>query len=318
MEKSFPEALINKINSYKSKQFSADLIKIGAAQLNQVLDYSVILDRCSHEVHFYRPLLRHSARNGVKVFNNPFREFPDDNFNFLSLAQKIGINVPRTVALPSKEQPIGTTNDSFKNLIYPLNWDDIFDYIGFPAYIKPNNSNYFTTDFKIYNQQEFFSAYDITGSTTMLLQESIEYDKFYRCFVVGKKHVRIMNYNPLKPHHLRHSLGDLDIEESLKQEITDICIRLSTEIDLDFNSIEIAVKDNKLYAIEFVRPIPLAKLSYIQQENFDWIVDKVSEFLIDATKSKINNSTIIDVNNQVEKSEIVAEKPKRTRKPKTS
>ena len=39
--------------------------------------------------------------------------------------------------LPSRDLPADTSENSFANLAYPLDWENIFNYIGFPAYMKP-------------------------------------------------------------------------------------------------------------------------------------------------------------------------------------
>ena len=203
MENSFPEAVVNYINQKKSNIYSAEYLQIGGIKMNELFQYDVILDRASHEVPFYRSFLKLACLNGVYVVNNPFWSCADDNFFNVSLANKINIKVPRTVLLPSKEHPIGTTSDNMRNLKFPLNWDELFQYVGFPAYIKSNYKNPHITEYKVYNPQEFFSAYDLTGNLPMLLQESIEFEHFYKCVTIGKKEVIILNYDPMKPLHLK-------------------------------------------------------------------------------------------------------------------
>ena len=50
---------------------------------------------------------------------------------------RLGVAVPPTVLLPHKEHPTGTTERSMRNLHYPLDWDEVFEYVGFPAFLKP-------------------------------------------------------------------------------------------------------------------------------------------------------------------------------------
>jgi hypothetical protein len=55
----------------------------------------------------------------------------DDKFFGASLATKLGIAHPKTVALPNREYVPGIKHDeSLRNLKYPLDWDAILDYIG--------------------------------------------------------------------------------------------------------------------------------------------------------------------------------------------
>jgi hypothetical protein len=38
----------------------------------------------------------------------------------------------------------------------------------------------------------------------MMLQEEITFTEYYRCYCIGGKYVRIMNYEPRNPFHLRY------------------------------------------------------------------------------------------------------------------
>ncbi len=284
IENTFPEALMEKINTKNKINVSAELIKIGGVRMDEMFDYNVILDRVSFEAPFYRSVLKNAMLKGIHVFNNPFWCSADDNFFHASLGQKIGIKTPKTIILPSKELPRGTTPDTMRNLIYPLNWEAIFDYIGFPAFIKPNIYNRTHNEYKVYNSNEFFSAYDLTGDQTMLLQESIEYDEYYRCYVIGKKETRIMNYDPSKPLHLRYSPGEVKIDKKLADEIEKISLKICIALGFDLNAIEFALKNSELYAIDFFQPAPLAKKSYLHKDNFNWLVDATADFLIRVAK----------------------------------
>ena len=77
------------------------------------------------------------ARAAPTVINNPFWWSADDKFFNYALATRLGVAVPPTVLLPHKEHPTGTTERSMRNLHYPLDWDAIFEYVGFPAFLKP-------------------------------------------------------------------------------------------------------------------------------------------------------------------------------------
>jgi len=142
--------------------------------------------------------------NGTIVINNPFWWSADDKFFNYALASKLGVAVPNTVVLPHKTHPAGTTVQSMRNLAFPLNWDEVFDYIGFPAFLKPFSGGGWKHVYKIHSREEFFNAYDQTGSLCMTLQSAVEFDDYYRCYVVGQEKVRIMKYDPKQPHHLRY------------------------------------------------------------------------------------------------------------------
>ena len=52
--------------------------------------------------------------------NNPFWWSADEKFFNNALATKIGVAVPKTVLLPSHQLPPDTSDNSFRNLAYPL------------------------------------------------------------------------------------------------------------------------------------------------------------------------------------------------------
>jgi glutathione synthase/RimK-type ligase-like ATP-grasp enzyme len=281
MEHSFPPALVEYINSKKKKGVHADFIKMGAVKMDDIQDYTVILDRVSDEVGFYRSMLKGAVINGIQVINNPFWTSDSDKFFYSSLAIKLGLNVPKTVVLPSKEHPIGTSADSMRNLIYPLDWERVFDYVGFPAYIKPNHGYNAYHAYKVYNPSEFFSAYDLTGDRVMILQENLEYEKYFRCYVIGRKHVKIMKYDPKLPHHLRYSPEPPDIDENLKAEIEKISLKICKALGFDFNSLEFAIQDGLVYVTEFHNTLPSAEKTFLHEENFNWLVAATGDYLIE-------------------------------------
>ena len=99
MEDSFPAAFIESVN--RRPGFQAELVKVGGVPERLTSSYSVIVDRISHEVPFYRHYLKAAALAGVYVINDPFWWSADDKFFGFSLAKKLGVATPRTVMLPS-------------------------------------------------------------------------------------------------------------------------------------------------------------------------------------------------------------------------
>src|ERR1700677_5076365 len=136
-DRGFADAFIDKVNSKKIKGIKAESVYIEKVEHGEGSGYAVILDRISHKVPFYRSYLKNAALYGTAVINNPFWLSADENFFDNSLATKMKVAVPKTVILPSRNLPPGTTDEEFSNLAYPLDWEKIFRYIGFPAYMKP-------------------------------------------------------------------------------------------------------------------------------------------------------------------------------------
>ncbi|MCX6155836.1 MAG: hypothetical protein NT007_16950 [Candidatus Kapabacteria bacterium] len=281
LEQSFPPALIGRINETANGTVVAELIKIGGVRMDEKCPYDVIFDRVSHEVPFYRSYLKNAVLSGTIVVNNPFWSCADDNFFNSSLAEKVGIKVPRAIILPSKHLPHGTTSSTMRNLIYPLEWESIFDFIKFPALLKQNSKNGDYHAYKIYNSQEFFSAYDLTDTSVMILQENIEFDDYFRTYVLGKKKIRIMRYDPRMPQYMRYDEKHLELNEKLVKKIEEISFKLCQLIDFDFHVIEFSLKDDNLYTTDFLNIQPTAEKSYLHDENFEWLVANTAEMLID-------------------------------------
>lgn len=282
MEQTFPPALVEAINS-RDAGVSAEFVKIGAVTLDELFEYDVILDRISQDVPYYRSMLKLAALQGVRVVNNPFWWSADDKFFNYALANKVGIPVPRTALVPSKNHPPDTTSESFRNLLFPLNWQELFDYVGFPAYFKPHDGGGWKHVYKVHTVEEFFDAYSKAGDHVMTLQESIEFTEYYRCYCIGRQHVHIMPYEPRNPHHLRYK-ADFTPTPAMLKTLEELCIKICTMLGYDFNTIEFAVRDGIPYAIDYMNPAPDADRNSIQEENFEWILKTSANFLIDLAK----------------------------------
>ncbi len=283
MEQSFPPALVERINSMDVPGISAEFVKIGAAKMADLSRYDVILDRISHDIPFYRSMLKNAMLTGTRVVNNPFWWSADDKFFNYALASLIDVPVPRTVLLPSKEHPEGTSSESFRNLQYPLDWDAIFEYVGFPAFLKPHDGGGWKQVYKVNDPQEFFAAYNDSGDSTMVLQANVDFTEYYRCYVIGRKHVHIMPYDPRNPHHLRY-VADFSLSPARKKQIEALCEKICSALGYDFNTVEFAVENDIPYAIDYMNPAPDAELSSVQEENFEWVVQTTANFLIEQAR----------------------------------
>ncbi len=54
---------------------------------------------------------------------------------------------------------------------------------------------------------EFFRVYNETGQLVMMLQEEIVFTEYFRCYCLDCQDVRIMQYDPRQPFHLRYVRG---------------------------------------------------------------------------------------------------------------
>lgn len=285
MENTFPAALVDHINAREIPGVRAEHVKIGGVLMAQSSGYNVIIDRISHDIPFYRAWLKNEVLNGCHVINNPFWWSADDKFFNYALAAKLGVAVPNTVMLPHREHPDGTTSQSMRNLIYPLNWDEIFDYIGFPAYLKPHLGGGWKHVYKVDNPEQFFSAYNATGTLAMTLQAEVNFQEYFRCYVIGRKKVRIMSYDPRRPHAHRYVLDPPAYDAALLARVERDALALCEALGYDFNTVEFAVENGVPYAIDFMNPAPDADIHSVGEENFRWVVSAVADMAIERALS---------------------------------
>jgi glutathione synthase/RimK-type ligase-like ATP-grasp enzyme len=285
-ENSFPQAFVDRVNQKAEKNITAEFVRIDKVMQAEPLDYAVIIDRISQDVPFYRATLKNAAICGTAVINNPFWWSADEKFFNNALAVKLGVPVPKTVILPSKDLPDDTTERSFRNLAYPLDWDGIFKYVGFPAYMKPFDGGGWKEVYQINNLDDLWDKYDQTKQYVMMLQEEIKFDDYFRCYCIGGKHVRIMQYEPRNPHHLRYEHGKAPAAKKLLETVKDYVIKLNKYLGYDFNTVEFAVRDGIPYAIDFCNPAPDAEVTSVGQSNFEWVVETAADYAIERAKKQ--------------------------------
>ncbi len=280
-ERTFPKAFTERINSKHIKGISAEPVLVDEVFMNKPSGYAVILDRISQDVPFYRAYLKNAAATGTAVLNNPFWWSADEKFFNNVLAEQIGVPVPKTVLLPSKEHPEDTSSESFSNLKFPLEWEEMLEYIGgFPAFMKPHAGGGWKSVFKVNNWAEVFNAYNETGQLVMMFQEAVEFDSYFRCYCIGRKYVRIMPYEPRNPHHLRY-VADFKVSDQLLATMEAYVIRLCEALGYDFNTVEFAVRDGVPLAIDFCNPAPDADVNSVGKENFEWVVENAANYAIE-------------------------------------
>lgn len=318
MERSFPDAFVERINKMGLKDIKAEHVLVDMVAQAEPTDYAVIIDRISQDVPFYRAYLKNAAISGTAVINNPFWWSADEKFFNNALAVKLGVPVPKTVLLPSHERPTDTGESSFSNLKFPLSWEMIFDHIGWPAYMKPHAGGGWKSVYKLNNQDDFFKAYSETNQLVMMLQEEIIFEDYFRCYCLGRKYVRIMQYEPRNPHHLRYQSNNGPASEKLLKKVHDYVLELCNALGYDFNTVEMAVRNGIPYAIDFCNPAPDAEVTSVGQENFDWVVEHASKMAVERAQIQKPGADNLTWGTFVTKSVITSEmtdaKPKGTEK----
>jgi hypothetical protein len=280
-EWSFPPAFIKEVNE-RNEGVTAELVKLGGTAMAEAVPYAVIIDRISHEVPYYRTYLKHAMLQGVHVVNNPFMWTADDKFFGASLATKLGIAHPKTIALPNKEYVPGIVHDeSLRNLMYPLDWDAIIDYIGMPCILKDAHGGGWKEVYVCRSRQELIEHYDGSGRLTMVVQEFIEWEQFIRCICLGQEVVLPIKYDPReRKYHVEHA----HLSSALGQRVIDDSLKLVRALGYDMNSMEWAVRDGVPYAIDFMNPAPDMDVNSLTPHYFEWAVKGMADMAIRLAK----------------------------------
>jgi hypothetical protein len=85
----------------------------------------------------------------------------------------------------------------------------------------------------------------------------VEFEEYYRCYVVGQEKVHIMKYDPKAPHHERYVKGNpAPSTETLRERMVKDALSLCRALGYDLNTVEFAVEGGVPYAIDFLNPAP--------------------------------------------------------------
>jgi glutathione synthase/RimK-type ligase-like ATP-grasp enzyme len=276
-EWSFPPAFIEEVNS-RDAGVTAEYVKLGGTLANEPCEYAVIIDRISHEIPYYRTYLKNAMFQGSYIINNPFWWSADDKFFGASLAEKLGVASPKTVALPSHSYVDGVVNESLRNLEYPLDWQRFIDYVGLPAILKDAWGGGWKHVYVVHTQEELLYHYDQTGTLCMMLQEYIEWDQFVRCLCIGQEKIMPIKYSPQER---RYYVEENHLSPQLYERISEDARKINRALGYDMNSIEFAVRDGIPYAIDFTNPAPDMDINSLTPVYFEWAVKSMAELAID-------------------------------------
>jgi hypothetical protein len=281
-EQTFPESIIKSINEKGKGEIVAEMVKVGGIKMDEPKKYDLVIDRISHEVPYYRATLKQMALQGTYIVNNPFWWSADDKFFNFSLANQIGVAIPKTVLLPQHSYIKDISSESLRNLEFPIDWQGIVNYVGFPAFLKPHDGGGWKNVSKIWSLEELWSEYNQSGKLCMTLQEGIEYDQFVRCYCVGQEKVLIMPYDPSKPYLSGMQYVNVDdyLSPELHARVEKDVITICKALGYDLNTVEFAIKDGIPYAIDFMNPAPDAELASVGEKNHNWIVNSMTDFVI--------------------------------------
>jgi len=280
-EWSFPPAFIDEVGR-RDEGVVAEYVKLDAPRMDEPSPYTVIIDRISHEVPFYRTYLKHAVLQGVTVVNNPFMWSADDKFFGATLCTKLGVAHPKTVLLPNKEYIPGIVHEeSLRNLAYPLGWDAVVEYIGLPCILKDAYGGGWRDVYVCHSLDELIYQYDRSGQLTMIVQEFIHWDQFIRCICLGQDEILPVKWDPReRRYHVEHE----HLSPELGQRIVEDSRKLVRALGYDMNSMEWAVRDGVPYAIDFMNPAPDMDIYSLTPHYFEWVVTRMADMAIRLAK----------------------------------
>jgi glutathione synthase/RimK-type ligase-like ATP-grasp enzyme len=246
--------------------------------------YRVVIDRMSHEVPYYSVYLKMAALQGTYCINNIFWRTADDKFFGYALAERLGIDEPRTVVLPNRSYLDDVTGESLRNL-WPTDFSMYLDYVGLPCIMKPAHGGGWKDVNKIRSLDDLKYHYEDSGPKTMMLQEFIEWDTYIRVPTVGRRWARAIRYDPA-PMGLGGYNQDYDIvPRHLRDRAEELSLRLNQALGYDMNAVEFAVKDGRFYGIDLTNYTPDFDHRSLKDAHFPWVVEKMAEFAIEKAKS---------------------------------
>jgi hypothetical protein len=281
-EWSWPPAFIEEVNN-RNEGVIAEFVMLGGTRINEPVPYRVIVDRISHEVPYYRTYLKNAALQGAKVINDPFMWTADDKFFGASLAEKLGVASPKTLALPNKQYIPGIVPDeSLRNLMFPLDWDWIVSYVGLPCILKDTHGGGWRDVYVVRSIDELIWRYDQSGLLTMIVQEFIQWENYARCMCLGQDEIYVMKYDP----GMRRYYDDHDFSPELYERILRDSTALVRALGYDMNTCEFAIRDGIPYAIDFMNPAPDMDVNSLGDKHFRWMVTHMADLTIRLAQSK--------------------------------
>jgi len=284
---SWPHLFIEEINK-NHKNLDVEYIPYSGLRDTDECEYDVIVDRISHVAQFYRPYLKTAILQGKHVLNNVFNSILDDKFTQANLLISLGIKSPKTVMLPNKDYI--TTIDhhsSLRNLIYPIPWEKHVDYLGgFPLILKDVIGYGWENVFVVNSLNELYDSYNQTGLRTMILQEYINWDDYSRCLCFGQKDILVTRYVPESRQYLPASFPT-----EIQKDIVEKSIIIAKSLEIDFFSIEWAIKNNELYAIDFLNYVPDLDVASLGFELQKTCVSKLAKLCVDLAYSHKKQKT---------------------------
>ena len=113
----------------------------------------------------------------------------------------------------------------------------------------------------------------------MILQEFIHWDDYVRCICIGRKDILPMRYDPTAPFAERYVVNR-PVQGELRERSIRDAIALVDALGYDMDTVEFAIRDGVLYAIDFLNPAPDLDSFSVKADAFAWALEKMSDLVI--------------------------------------
>lgn len=260
-------------------ELTVEYVRLATPRADAAVEYDAIVDRISYTVPFYRSFLRRAALRGVRVLNDPFIEH--DRFTAATVAADLGLAVARSMMLPHREYEEGIVHEeSLRNLDYPLDWGAVLDYVGTPCVLKdarmPSDGG------QVCNSvEELLTHFNATGRRLQVVEEIVSWERFVRCFVIGRREVLTLPYDPVqRRHHVDHEYLTADLGE----RVVTGSLALARALGYDVVAVDWAIRDGEPVAVECGNPVPDIDIYALSPHYFDWLVERVAAEAIRAAR----------------------------------
>ena len=173
-------------------------------------------------------------------------------------------------------------DESLRNLIYPIDWMGLLDYVGLPCILKDAFGGGWKDVYICHTADEVIDHYNHFGRGTAILQEFIEWEQYIRCISLGQDEVLPIKYDPReRKYHVDHE----HLSSELGKRIVDDSLKLVRALGYDMNSLEFAVRNGIPYAIDFMNPAPDMDVYSLTPFYFEWVVKHMADMAIRLAKN---------------------------------
>lgn len=273
--------LIDTINSYGKKEYDAKLISVGGVEYRDSIDYDIIYDTGSVYLPFLQSYLLTASRTQSRLINKNVYNHSNNHIYYIAIANSLGIQTPKAIALPSKNHPFGIDSSYMQNLEYPLNWNSIFSKFVIPILVKRNYYYPYQENKVIFSPKEFFEIYDNSGAETLVLQEVVDFDEYFIAYTVGREQIFI-KYDQFKNELSEKFILNekVELSKTTERKVKQTINKFNKAIGAEINAVEVGIKDDVPFLTQFNNYHLITDSYILGQENFEWLVKTISEYLI--------------------------------------